>query len=73
MAQDQQLAAISRQLDEAIGAPGSKEAVADICAVYKTIKPILTAALAVLETIGLGGVAKAIRVLMSIADQFCPA
>jgi hypothetical protein len=73
MAKEQELAALSRQLDEALGQHDLTAAKVDVCGVYKTIKPVLTAALAVLEAVGLGGVAKAIRVLMSIADQFCPA
>lgn len=64
-----------RQLQSAIEKYRTVEAPskADICAYYKTLKPILTAILPFLEKIPVWGkqVADAIQLLMKSLDGFC--
>ena len=79
MDRDQQMMAAAAQLDVALG-PDVNKALAvrpadvDLCALYKKAKPILNGILPVIEMFPWGGaVAKAIRLVMALADQVCGA
>ncbi len=65
---------VAKDLDTALGTGGVPEAPIDLCAQYKKIKPILDTALPFIALIPKFGkqVAAAIKVLMGIADKFCP-
>jgi hypothetical protein len=66
---------LRQQLNAAMVAPPSAVAVTpgDFCSAYKTAKPLLQLAVAILSAIpGLAPVAAAITGLMTIADKVCP-
>jgi hypothetical protein len=59
------------KLEQILTKPATKD-LGQVCKVYAQIKPILQAVLPVLEKIpAIGKIVLAIRLLMSIADQFC--
>lgn len=82
MEQDKELAAAAAGLEKALGsgfdaASFAQEQIGDdICKVYRNAKPWIDKITALLEIVPIPWakpLAKALRMLMTIADQFCPA
>jgi hypothetical protein len=83
MSQDQKLMAAAAELDKALTsepAVASLESAAlagvdpkELCKLYRNAKPFIVGAIKLIELLPWGGpVAKAVRLLMQIADTLCP-
>jgi hypothetical protein len=76
MSHDEELMKVAGGLEAALGADKMALAgvdPAELCKTYRKARPWIERAIVLIEMLPWGGpVAKAIRLLMTIADQLCP-